>query len=183
MKSCRELLIHCRKALLISLAVNLVLLIALIISLVIPSNAESITPVTSEITPEVTTQVTCAPTITPCVSETTAEPECLGVFKITAYCPCVKCCGIWSAEHPSRVGTGYIQTTASGTIPKAGHTVAADISVLPFGTVIIIDGHEYTVEDRGGAVDGNTIDIFFETHQEALNWGKQYKNIYIKGDK
>lgn len=112
------------------------------------------------------------------------EPELisLGTYTVTAYCPCVKCCGIWSAEHPSRVGTDYIQKTASGTIPTEGRTIAADPSVLPYGTVIVMDGHEYTVEDRGGAVKGNKIDIFFESHEEALNWGKQTKIIYIKGD-
>ncbi len=183
MKSCRELLIKCRKALLISLALNLVLLIALIVSLAIPSKAVTEQNSQSSFVPDVTIQSPFIPTVTPCSSETVVEYESLGEFKVTAYCPCVKCCGIWSADHPSRIGTDYIQKTASGTIPKAGHTVAADISVLPYGTVIIIDGHEYTVEDRGGAVDGNSIDIFFESHQDALNWGVQYKTIYIKGDK
>lgn len=107
----------------------------------------------------------------------------LGEFTVTAYCPCVKCCGVWSAEHPSRIGTDYIQKTASGTIPTAGRTIAADPSVLPYGTVIVMDGNEYIVEDRGGAVKGNKIDIFFESHEEALKWGKQTKIIYIKGDK
>lgn len=51
------------------------------------------------------------------ITETAApEPELieLGEFKTTAYCTCVKCCGIWSAEHPSRVGTDYVQRTKSG---------------------------------------------------------------------
>ena len=104
----------------------------------------------------------------------------LGVFRITAYCPCVRCCGIWSAEHPSRIGTDFVQRTASGTIPTAGRTIAVDTSVIPFGTVIFIDGREYVAEDRGGAIRGNRIDIFFNCHQEALNWGVQRIEVFIK---
>lgn len=106
----------------------------------------------------------------------------LGEFKTTAYCTCVKCCGIWSQEHPSRQGTDYIQRTASGAIPTAGRTVAVDTNVIPFGTVIVIDGHEYVAEDTGSAVKGNTIDIYFDNHKDAENYGVQYKTIYIKGE-
>lgn len=84
------------------------------------------------------------------ITETSApEPELieLGEFKTTAYCTCVKCCGIWSAEHPSRVGTDYVQRTKSGTIPTADRTVSVDPDVIPLGTVLIIDGHEYIAED------------------------------------
>lgn len=117
-------------------------------------------------------------------TETTEEPEltCLGEFRVTAYCTCVKCCGVWSQDHPSHAGTDYVQKTASGTIPTAGRTIAADPSVLPYGTVIVVDGHEYIVEDAGSAVNGNTIDIYFSSHEAALEWGVQYKTIYIKGD-
>lgn len=84
------------------------------------------------------------------ITETSApEPELieLGEFKTTAYCTCVKCCGIWSAEHPSRVGTDYVQRTKSGTIPTADRTVSVDPDVIPLGTVLIIDGCEYIAED------------------------------------
>ena len=60
------------------------------------------------------------------------------IFKITAYCPCSKCCG---------KQTGI---TASGTRATAGRTVAAS-SQFSFGTKLMINGKEYTVEDRGGA--------------------------------
>ena len=116
--------------------------------------------------------------------ETPPEPELieLGEFKTTAYCTCVKCCGVWSQEHPSRVGTDYVQKTASGTIPTAGRTVSVDTEVIPFGTVLIIDGHEYIAEDTGSAVKGQTIDIYFSTHEAARAYGVQYKTIYIKGE-
>ena len=121
----------------------------------------------------------------PADTETAApEPELieLGEFKTTAYCTCVKCCGIWSAEHPSRVGTDYVQRTKSGTIPTADRTVAVDPKVIPLGTVLIIDGHEYIAEDTGSAVKGNVIDIYFDSHERAVEYGVQMKTIYIKGD-
>lgn len=111
------------------------------------------------------------------------EPESLGEFVLTAYCPCVKCCGEWSAEHPSRVGTDYIQKTASGTIPTAGRTISVDTSVIPFGTTVIIRGREYVAEDRSGAIKGNRIDIFFDDHDEALEFGRQTAEVFITNNK
>ena len=100
------------------------------------------------------------------------EPETisLGEYKLTAYCACMKCCGKTDG------------ITASGVKAKEGVTIAADKS-LPFGTKILINGHEYTVQDRGGAIKGNKIDVFFDSHQAALEFGVQYKEIYmVKGD-
>ena len=88
----------------------------------------------------------------------------LGTYKITHYCSCNQCCG-WS--------TGI---TASGTYATAGRTVACNS--LPFGTRIIINGNVYTVEDTGG-MGGNTIDIFVGSHQEALNLGVYYADVYL----
>ena len=87
------------------------------------------------------------------------EPELvsLGVYKISAYCPCVKCCGKTDG------------ITASGTQATAGRTAA--MNGVPFGTRIVIDGHEYIVEDRGGGLGKKIIDIYFDSHEEALNSG------------
>ena len=38
----------------------------------------------------------------------------------------------------------------------------------------------YTVEDRGGAIRGNRIDIFFSSHSKALDWGVRYCDVYVK---
>ena len=88
------------------------------------------------------------------------------VYKITAYCPCAKCCGKTNGR------------TASGTTATAGRTVAAS-SKFSFGTKLNIGGHVYTVEDRGGAINGNKIDIFVNTHAEALQWGVRYLNVSV----
>ena len=87
-------------------------------------------------------------------------------YKVTAYCPCSKCCG---------KSTGR---TASGTKATAGRTVAAS-SKFAFGTKLNIGGHVYTVEDRGGAVNGNKIDIFVGSHSEALAWGVRYLPVSV----
>ena len=88
------------------------------------------------------------------------------VYKITAYCPCSKCCG---------KSTGR---TASGTKATAGRTVAAS-GKFAFGTKLNIGGHIYTVEDRGGAINGNKIDIFVNSHAEALQWGVRYLPVSV----
>lgn len=88
------------------------------------------------------------------------------VYKITAYCPCSKCCGKTNGR------------TASGTKATAGRTVAAS-SKFAFGTKLNIGGHIYTVEDRGGAINGNKIDIFVNSHAEALQWGVRYLNVNV----
>ncbi len=88
------------------------------------------------------------------------------VYKITAYCPCSKCCG---------KATGR---TASGTRATPGRTVAAS-SKYAFGTKLNIGGHIYTVEDRGGAITGNKIDIFVSSHAEALQWGVRYLPVSV----
>ena len=89
----------------------------------------------------------------------------LGEFKLTAYCSCVKCCGKNDG------------VTATGTIAEAGRTIAVDVDVIPYGSTVIIDGKEYLAEDCGGAIKGNRIDVYFDTHQEALDFGIQHKNV------
>lgn len=98
------------------------------------------------------------------------EPELvsIGTFTAYAYCPCETCCGQWSGGP-----------TASGVMPEEGRTVAADWDVLPAGTEIYIDGIGWrTVEDTGGAIRGDTIDIFFESHEEAAAFGIQEVELY-----
>lgn len=87
-------------------------------------------------------------------------------YKITAYCSCSKCCG---------KSTGR---TASGTQATAGRTVAAPAK-FAFGTKLNIGGNIYTVEDRGGAIQGNRIDIYVSSHSAALQWGVKYLPVSV----
>ena len=82
----------------------------------------------------------------------------IGNFKITAYC--------------------IYGRTASGTTTTPNRTIAADPSVLPYGTEVIINGQKYVVEDTGGAIRNNRIDIYMSTYNEAINWGVRNVDVY-----
>lgn len=57
-----------------------------------------------------------------------------------------------------------------------GHTIAVDPNVIPLGSEVLINGHEYVAEDIGGAVKGNVIDIYSrEPHYESYEMV-----VYIK---
>ena len=92
-----------------------------------------------------------------------ASAEYLGTFTLTAYCNCAACNG--SAGNP----------TASGVMPTSGHTVA--MGGVDFGTKLLINGTVYTVEDRGTPY--GHVDIFFDTHEEALDFGMGSADVYL----
>lgn len=92
----------------------------------------------------------------------------LGEFKLTGYCACEYCCGKTDG------------ITATGTVATAGRTIAVDPSIIPYGSVVKINNKEYVAEDCGGAIKNNKVDIFFDTHQEALEWGVKYAEVFIK---
>lgn len=95
-------------------------------------------------------------------ASSTSGKKYLGRFKLTSYCPCAKCCG--RANQP----------TASGVMPQAGRTVA--MAGVPFGTKLMINGHIYTVEDRGTPY--GHVDIFCNSHSAALQFGMSYADVY-----
>jgi 3D (Asp-Asp-Asp) domain-containing protein len=94
-------------------------------------------------------------------------------MNVTAYCPCPKCCG--------KNAKGL---TASGK-PIAfdgGHFVAAP-STYAFGTKLVIEGYNgnqpVQVLDRGGAIKGNHLDVFFPTHEQAKQWGRHFVDVTV----
>ena len=95
-------------------------------------------------------------------------------MEVTAYCPCTKCCG------PRAQGI-----TASGKTVSYndGKFVAADTSVLPFGKKIVVPGYAgnaaVEVIDRGGAIKGNKLDLYFPSHEDALIWGRQMLDVTV----
>ena len=82
--------------------------------------------------------------------------ESLGTFKITHYCPCSICNGQYAGKP-----------TALGTTLTPYRTIAVDPRVIPLGTHVEINGHEYIAEDTGGAIKGHKIDLCVATHSEA----------------
>ena len=94
----------------------------------------------------------------------TSQGKYLGRFKLTAYCTCSICCGKWA-------GGG----TASGAPATPGRTVA--MAGVPFGTKLSINGHIYTVEDRGTAY--GHVDILMGSHSQATQFGMKYADVYL----
>lgn len=96
--------------------------------------------------------------------------------KCTAYCSCSKCCGRYAKNRPLDESGKPIILTASGEKAKEGITVGVDPKVIPLGSKIIIDGHEYTAQDTGNSkfVKNNVIDVYFDNHEEASEFGVQY---------
>lgn len=91
-----------------------------------------------------------------------------GTCSISHYCNCSTCSG------------SYGNTTASGATPSVNRTVAMGRNV-PFGTKIRIgnDPTVYTVEDRGGAIGRNNVDVFVGSHSEANRRGRFNAPVYI----
>ena len=103
----------------------------------------------------------------PAPAATGAGPRVIWM-EVTAYCACKKCCG------PRAQGI-----TASGrpVSHNGGRFVAADTRLLKFNTKLLVpgyaDGAAVPVIDRGGAIKGNKLDVYFASHQEARQWGRR----------
>lgn len=111
------------------------------------------------------------------------------VLKTTGYCNCGKCCnwkrrmfGLGSpviASGPHKGRPKVVGRTASGATAQDG-TVAADTTLLPMNTIMHIPGYGFgRVEDRGGAIKGKHVDLWFPTHREAKNWGVRTLQVKV----
>lgn len=75
--------------------------------------------------------------------------------------------------------TAYTHTgsvMANGEYPYVGAVASND---FPLGTVLNINGSNYVVKDRM-AYNG-VIDIFVDSYDEAINFGRQYLEVYVVG--
>lgn len=88
----------------------------------------------------------------------------LGQFTITYYWP--------GEDH-------YGKLTSTGAIAKEGKTIAVDPSIIPYGSIIKINGNEYIAEDCGGAIKGNKIDVFVERQR----YQKYNVEVFIKNNR
>jgi 3D (Asp-Asp-Asp) domain-containing protein len=97
-------------------------------------------------------------------------------FRVTAYSPDERSCG--------RSADGY---TASGysVWTNGMKLVAADTTILPFGSLVAIPGYDgenvVPVLDRGGRIKGHRLDVLFPTHEEAMRWGVRDLDVTIWG--
>ena len=105
-----------------------------------------------------------------------AQPQWQTVrMRVTGYCACAICCGQFADG-----------VTACNHRIKAGDTFVAADKFYAFGTEMVIPGYNkdrpVTVMDRGKAIQGNRLDLFFHSHQEAKQWGVQYLDVLVKID-
>jgi len=82
----------------------------------------------------------------------------LGEFKLTGYCPCSYCCGEWADG-----------ITATQTKATEGRTIAVDPKIIPLGSHVYINGHEYIAEDTGSAINEKRIDIYYDNHSDCFS--------------
>lgn len=94
-------------------------------------------------------------------------------MRVTAYCACESCCG----EYADGI-------TACGHKIGPGDTFAAADRRYSFGTELVVAGYNngepIKVLDRGGAIRGNRLDLFFHTHEAALQWGVKYVDVKVR---
>lgn len=85
-----------------------------------------------------------------------------------------------TGKHPGHPQYGI---TYSGVRVKRDlySTIAADLNVFPIGTILFIPGYGYgVVADKGGAIKGNTLDLYYETVQDVYKqWGKRQLKVYV----
>ena len=145
---------------------------------------ETTAPMTEPTIPETTEAPTEPPVTEPPVTEP-EEPELvsLGTFKLTAYCACQKCCGSYALDRPVDENGNVIVYGSIGVRLEAGVSIAVDPRVIPYGTQVVINGHTYKAHDTGGNIVGNRIDVYFDNHQEAWDFGTQYAEVFVYGTK
>lgn len=116
--------------------------------------------------------------------------EVVVVMETTAYCACKTCCG-WKRKYgcclapavyasgPNKGERKKVGITADGSKAKKG-TIAADTRLYPFGTIMHVPGYGWgEVHDKGSAIKGDRIDLFFSSHKKALEWGRRKVNVRV----
>ena len=145
----------------------------LISSIAVTDYCSAVTEPVEEVKPKVTVEAEAEPE--PVKEEDPVEETFwidLGTFEITAYCSGT-CCSS---------GTGI---TASGNPAVEGETIGVDPDIIPLGSkvkIVFADGteHVYRADDTGSAINGNIIDLYMESHEDALVFGRQTCKVYIQ---
>lgn len=103
----------------------------------------------------------------------------LGRFELTAYCSCYKCCGEYALNRPIDENGNEIVKGSIGQRLYQGVSIAVDPNVIPYGSKVLIDGEEYVAHDCGGKIKQNRIDVYFDNHNDARAFGRQWHDVYL----
>jgi 3D (Asp-Asp-Asp) domain-containing protein len=108
-------------------------------------------------------------------------------MSVTGYCNCGTCCSwryTWYGRRvytsgPNKGKTKALGVTASGSRARRG-TVAADTRRYPMGTIVYVPGYGYgRVEDTGGAIKDDVLDLWFPSHEQAGRWGRRQLAVQV----
>ena len=103
-----------------------------------------------------------------------AKPDRTLKMRVTAYSPDHRSCGD-SADG--------LTATMHSVETNGFKLVAADPKVLPYGSMVSIEGYDrgqiVPVLDCGGAIKGHHIDLLFPTHEQARQWGNRWMDVTV----
>ena len=107
----------------------------------------------------------------------------------TAYCPGTPGTGCPTDGRGASQCTGFYNDglTFTGVRAIAGtgtrdnpHIIAVDPRIIPLKSMVYIEGYGYArAEDTGGAIKGHKLDLLFNTHAEALAFGRKKLDVYL----
>lgn len=120
-------------------------------------------------------------TIVGCLEEEPKQTSVyLGRFELTAYCSCYQCCGKYALNRPIDENGNEIVFGSIGQRLYQGVSIAVDPNVIPYGSKVEIDGVGVRfAHDCGGAIKQNRIDVYFNDHTEARDFGRQWHDVYL----
>lgn len=88
-----------------------------------------------------------------------------------------------STAYTAKAGSLTASGLAVERDPNGISTVSVDPTVIPFGTYLYIEGYGYAIAaDKGSAIKGNEVDVYFSSNSECNNWGRQNVKVTVLGD-
>ena len=103
-------------------------------------------------------------------SESTSSSLSLSSYKIIA---------TYSMEATAYTSTAAEPTTATGSRPvhnpSGFSTIAVDPNIIPLNSLVYVHGYGFAkATDTGSAIKGMIIDVYFNTENECVEWGRKY---------
>lgn len=66
-------------------------------------------------------------------------------------------------------------------LSKQSNVVAVDPSVIPLGSLVKVSGYGFAIAgDTGGAIQGNIVDVHFDSVEQCTAWGRRQVTVEIQ---